>query len=213
MRYVWDPLIRIFHWSLVVAFGIAFYTHASEWDRVIHVRAGYVAGTIIISRIIWGFLNTGYASFQSFPPEPERAVKYVWRTFQGRAKPFVGHNPAGSLVIYLMLIAGLMTVTSGFFVYNDGWLFNAPALLHDLHFYSAWAWLGLISLHVTGVITESILHKENLIIPMFTGVKHDVRNAVEPKNSDTVSRETYRAFAILGAPFRWFLRLFVRNKD
>jgi cytochrome b len=52
MRYVWDPFIRICHWSLVIAFGIAFYTHASEWDRVIHVKAGYVAGTVIIARII-----------------------------------------------------------------------------------------------------------------------------------------------------------------
>jgi cytochrome b len=212
MRYVWDPFIRLCHWGLVIAFSIAFYTHDSEWDRLLHVRAGYVAAGIILARIIWGFSNTGYASFQSFPPEPERAVKYVWRTFQGRAKPFVGHNPAGSLIIYLMLITGLITVTSGFFVYNDGWLFNAPALLHDLHFYSAWTWLILIFTHVTGVITESIIHKDNLIIPMITGVKHDVKNAVEPKNLENVSRETYRTFAIFSLPFRWLFRLFYKRK-
>ena len=213
MRYVWDPFIRICHWSLLIAFSIAFYTHASEWERVTHVRAGYVAGAIIISRIIWGFLKTGYASFQSFPPNPEGAVKYVWRTFQGRARPFVGHNPAGSLVIYLLLIAGLMTVFSGFFVYNDGWLFDASDLLHDIHFYSAWSWLALVCLHVLGVITESLMHKDNLIYPMFTGMKYDVEGAVEPKNKNNVSRETLRTFAILGAPCRWILRFFVRSKD
>lgn len=208
MRYVWDPFVRIFHWSLVIAFGIAFYTHASEWDRITHTKAGYVAGGLIVSRIFWGFLCTGYAKFKSFPPNPEGAVRYAWKTLQGRSKPFVGHNPAGSLVIYLLLALGLITVISGFLVFNDGWLFNAPDLLHAIHFYGAWTWLGLVCLHVLGVITESIVHKDNLIIAMFTGVKHDANQAVEPKNRESVSRETYRVFAIFGLPCRWVLKLF-----
>jgi cytochrome b len=192
----------------VIAFGVAFYTHASEWDRITHTKAGYVAGGLIVSRIFWGFLCTGYAKFKSFPPNPEGAVRYAWKTLQGRSKPFVGHNPAGSLVIYLLLALGLITVISGFLVFNDGWLFNAPDLLHAIHFYSAWTWLGLVCLHVLGVITESIVHKDNLIIAMFTGVKHDANQAVEPKNRESVSRETYRVFAIFGLPFRWVLKLF-----
>jgi cytochrome b len=192
----------------VIAFGVAFYTHASEWDRITHTKAGYIAGGLIVSRIFWGFLCTGYAKFKSFPPNPEGAVRYAWKTLQGRSKPFVGHNPAGSLVIYLLLALGLITVISGFLVFNDGWLFNAPDLLHAIHFYSAWTWLGLVCLHVLGVITESIVHKDNLIIAMFTGVKHDANQAVEPKNRESVSRETYRVFAIFGLPFRWALKLF-----
>ena len=211
MRYVWDPFVRIFHWSLVVAFGIAFYTHASEWDRIIHTQAGYVAGGLILSRIIWGFLCTGYAKFKSFPPSPEGAIRYAWMTVQGRSKPFVGHNPAGSLVIYLMLIMGLSTVTSGFLVFNDGWLFDAPDLLHSIHFYSAWSWLGLVIIHVIGVITESILHKDNLVLAMFTGVKHDANHAEEPKNRDSVSRETYRVFAIFSFPYRLIVRLLTKK--
>ena len=52
-RYIWDPFVRIFHWSLAIAFGVAFYNHASEWDRMIHIEAGYVAGALIVARIIW----------------------------------------------------------------------------------------------------------------------------------------------------------------
>jgi cytochrome b len=208
MRYVWDPFVRIFHWSLVIAFGVAFYTHASEWDRITHTKAGYVAGGLILSRILWGFLCTGYAKFKSFPPNPEGAVRYAWRTLQGRSKPFVGHNPAGSLVIYLLLALGLLTVTSGFLVFNDGWLFNAPDLLHAIHFYSAWTWLGFVCIHVLGVITESVVHKDNLIVAMFTGVKRDVGSAVEPKNQENVSRETRRIFTIFGIPCRWVVKIF-----
>ncbi len=141
MRYVWDPFVRVCHWSLVAAFTVAFVTHASEWDRVTHTKAGYVAGALIISRIIWGFLKTGYARFQSFPPDPEAALRYTWRTVRGRARPFVGHNPAGSLVIYAMLVLGLSTVISGFLVFNDGWLLDFSDVLHDVHLYSAWGWL------------------------------------------------------------------------
>jgi cytochrome b len=203
VRYVWDPFVRICHWSLVAAFTVAFLTHESEWERLTHTKAGYVAGILLISRIIWGFLKTGYARFQSFPPDPEAALKYTWRTMQGRAKPFVGHNPAGSLVIYLMLIAGLSTTISGFLVYNDGWLLDYSDVLHVVHFYSAWGWLILVCGHVLGVITESILHKDNLIVAMFTGVKYDVKESVTPEDEKIVSRETIRIFALFTMPFKW----------
>jgi cytochrome b len=210
MRYVWDPIVRICHWTLVVSFAVAFMTHESEWQRLTHVNAGYVAATVIFIRIIWGFLNTGYAKFQSFPPDPERALRYTFKIFRGKAKPFVGHNPAGSLVIYLMLGAGIMTVSSGFLVYNDGWLWNNPAYLQDLHFYSAWSWLILIASHITGVLIESLLHRENLILAMITGKKHDIQNSIEPANRNDVSRETKRIFAIEGFLKRLLMKLFRR---
>ena len=212
MRYVWDPFVRICHWSLVAAFTVAFLTHESEWERLTHTKAGYVAGILLISRIIWGFLKTGYARFQSFPPDPEAALKYTWRTMQGKSKPFVGHNPAGSLVIYLMLIAGLSTTVSGFLVYNDGWLLDYSDVLHDIHFYSAWGWLILVCGHVLGVITESILHKDNLIIAMFTGVKYDVKESVTPEDEKVVSRETIRIFALFTIPFKWAYHWLCKNK-
>lgn len=53
-QYVWDVFVRIFHWSLLAAFSVAFYYHQSEWDRLIHVNAGYVTGGLLFSRIIWG---------------------------------------------------------------------------------------------------------------------------------------------------------------
>lgn len=201
MRYVWDPFVRLFHWSLVIAFTIAFYTHASEWERVTHTNAGYVAGFLLIARVIWGLGKTGYASFQAFPFRPIAAFQYAFQVFKGSAKPTIGHNPAGSLVIYLMLFTGLLTAVSGFLVFNDGWIFESEELLQDTHLYSAWAWLGLIVMHVLGVITESILHKDNLILAMLTGVKRHVDESQLDTNDQSVSRETLQAFA------RWTLGL------
>lgn len=170
-QYVWDLFVRIFHWSLVAAFSVAFYYHDSEWDRLNHVYAGYVVGGLLVSRIIWGFMRTGYASFRSFPPNPVGAIKYLCNSLHGHARRFIGHNPAGSLVIYAMLILGLTTVISGYLVFNDGWLIDASYILHDVHFYAAWGWLGLVTMHVIAVVLESIIHKDNLIRAMITGCK------------------------------------------
>ena len=175
MQYVWDPFVRIFHWSLVVAFTVAFYTHASEWDRLIHVQAGFVAGGLLLARIIWGLTKTGYACFCSFPFDPKQAIKHIYHVLKGNAKRYIGHNPAGSLVIYAMLATGLTAVGSGWLVYNEGWLIDQPELLQALHEYSTWGWLALVIMHVLGVITESILHKDNLILAMITGCKRVTR--------------------------------------
>lgn len=171
MIYVWDIFVRIFHWSLVAAFSVAYYTHASEWDRLTHTQAGYVAGFLLLARIAWGLCKTGYASFRSFPFSPVQAFKHVVYMLHGGAKRYIGHNPIGSLVIYAMLVDGLITVASGWLVFNDGWLIDQTEILSAIHFYSAWSWLGLVVIHVVGVITESILHHDNLIIAMITGRK------------------------------------------
>lgn len=175
MKYVWDPFVRIFHWSLVIAFVMAFYTHASEWDRLLHVRAGYAVGALLLARIIWGLMKTGYASFDSFPLSPMRAAIHIYRTLHGNAKRYIGHNPAGALVIYAMLIVGLTAVGSGWLVYNEGWFINQPWLFQTIHQYSTWGWLALVAMHVAAVITESILHKDNLIRAMVTGCKRATR--------------------------------------
>jgi len=205
MQYVWDPFVRVFHWSLVVAFAVAFYTHASEWDRLIHVSAGYVAGGLLLARIIWGLMKTGYASFlihvsagyvagglllariiwglmktgyasfDSFPLDPIQATKHICYVLKGNAKRYVGHNPAGSLVIYAMLVTGLTAVGSGWLVYNEGWLIDQPEFFQTLHQYSTWGWLILVFMHVTGVLAESVVHKDNLILAMITGCKRVTR--------------------------------------
>lgn len=171
MLYVWDLFVRLFHWSLVAAFGTAFFTHQSEWDRLTHANAGYIAGALIIARIIWGVIGTGYANFHSFPPNPIRAIKHLYRVLHGRAKHYIGHNPTGSIVIYAMLAIGLIAVGSGCMVFNDTWQLEDPEILKTIHHFATWSWLALVVTHVIGVIFESVVNKDNLILAMITGSK------------------------------------------
>ena len=70
-----------------------------------------------------------------------------------------------------MLVTGLTAVASGWLVFNKGWLIDQPELLQRIHQYSTWGWLVLVIIHVIDVVTESILHEDNLIRAMITGCK------------------------------------------
>jgi cytochrome b len=171
MEYVWDAFVRASHWLLVGAFGVAYWTHDSIWERDIHAEAGYVAGTLLIARLFWGFKSKGYARFSSFPFRPMQGLIYIRQILFGHAPRYIGHNPAGSLVIYLMIVDGLLSIGSGWWVYNDGWVPTFSLPLAELHHYFSWAWVWLVLMHISGVLVESFAHKENLVWAMITGYK------------------------------------------
>lgn len=171
MIKVWSLFARLAHWGLVAAFFTAFFTHESEWTRLLHVNAGYVAGAILLARVIWGFIAPGYERFSAFPPAPIEAMRYAWAIATGHAKRYIGHNPAGSIVIYAMLIIGLLTVISGIVVFNDAYLPLPSEMLQEIHGFLSWTWLALVVAHIAGVMTESVLHRDNLIAAMITGCK------------------------------------------
>ena len=73
--YVWDPFVRVFHWSLVASFAIAYLT---EGDMLsVHVWAGYTIGILIVARILWGFAGTAHARFKDFIYDPASTFRYV----------------------------------------------------------------------------------------------------------------------------------------
>lgn len=184
LRYVWDPFIRIFHWSLVAAFSYAFYTHASMWDLQKHAYAGYTAGTLIVARIVWGLFATGYANFHRFPPNPVWAVKYLFKILKGTARHYIGHNPVGSMAIYMMLALGIVVVGSGCIVFNNGWGVIDSETSVVIHHYATWTWLGVVIIHVSGVIFESIIHHDNLVWAMITGCKRVCRIEDRPRKNN-----------------------------
>ena len=61
---VWDIAIRVFHWTLVGCFAIAFIS--SEDSRKLHVFFGYSVLFLVLFRIVYGFVGTKYARFSDF---------------------------------------------------------------------------------------------------------------------------------------------------
>ena len=164
---VWDPLIRIFHWSLVALFSFAFAT-GDEWDSA-HELAGYLIAGLVTGRIVWGFVGPRYARFADFMYRPARVLSYLQESVKLRAPRFLGHNPAGGAMVVTLLVAIAAIAGSGYLMTTDAYW--GVSWLEQLHKVVAFGTLGLIGLHVTGVVLASIEHKENLVGAMFTGRK------------------------------------------
>lgn len=112
---VWDPLVRIFHWSLVAAFTIAYLTE-DEWQDV-HVLAGYTVAGLVAFRLVWGFIGSEHARFRDFVFSPATIIAYLKDMVAFRAKRYLGHNPAGGAMVIALLIALAATTLTGMKLY------------------------------------------------------------------------------------------------
>ena len=93
---VWDLALRIFHWSLVSSFLIAFFTE-DEWMSV-HIWCGYLAFGLIIFRLIWGIIGPQSARFTDFVRNPKTVLQYTLEVLRGTARRYLGHKDRKSVV-------------------------------------------------------------------------------------------------------------------
>lgn len=108
---VWDIFVRVFHWALVGSI-IGMYISAKKMNSV-HIRLGYLVIALVLARIVWGFIGTKHARFGDFLYRPAEIYQYLKSLFTGKPIHYIGHNPAGGLMILVMLIALLSTAFAG----------------------------------------------------------------------------------------------------
>jgi cytochrome b len=164
---VWDPVVRLFHWGLVASLALAWLT--AEDVKSLHLLAGYAAASLIAVRLVWGLIGTRYVRFTQFVKAPMTVVTYLRDVLSGREARYLGHNPAGGIMILALLfcLSGLCLT---------GWLYTTDAYWGDewvegVHEALANLMLGLVGLHVAGVVLASLRHGENLARAMISGRK------------------------------------------
>jgi cytochrome b len=167
MVKVWDPLVRVFHWSLVGLFAFS-YLSGDEWKQA-HILSGYAIIGLLAVRTVWGFVGTRHARFSNFIYSPVTTARFMVDTVAMKARRYIGHNPAGGAMVIALLISISGIASTGYMMTTDAywgveWVEEAHELLANLT-------LGLIVLHVAGVVLASIEHKENLVRAMITGRK------------------------------------------
>ncbi|MBG1230747.1 cytochrome b/b6 domain-containing protein [Aestuariivirga litoralis] len=165
---VWDPFVRLFHWSVVISLTAnAFFT---KGNSEFHHWIGYFVATLIVARVIWGFVGVGYARFTSFPPSIAGSIEQLSDISVGRRKPHTGHTPLGALMIYNLLITLLIICVSGYLMTTDA--FWGDDLMEETHRMAVtWAEFSAI-IHIVAVIFESFRTRVNLPRSMVTGYKN-----------------------------------------
>lgn len=112
---VWDFFVRVFHWTVAVAFFVAYFT---EDDLLtLHVWAGYTIGVFVILRVVWGFIGPKHARFSDFIYRPFKVWSYAINLITFRAKRYLGHSPAGGAMVLALLIGLSATVWTGLELY------------------------------------------------------------------------------------------------
>lgn len=164
---VWDLPTRLGHWLLVTAFILSYVTGDSEAWRLVHVAAGYAMAGVLLFRFFWGIAGTRYARFASFLFSPRQVLAYLGGLLKGKSSHWVGHNPAGSYAIYALMLLGIATTASGWAVYEE----LGGESLEQIHELLSYAMLGMVGLHVAGVVVSSRMHHENLVRSMIDGYK------------------------------------------
>ncbi len=166
--YVWDIFVRLFHWSLVVAFvANAFFT---DEESNIHQYVGYFVATLVAARLVWGLVGSRHARFSDFWPSPLQALEQLRDMIMGRRKAHVGHSPLGALMIYNLLFTMVGIALSGYMMttvtyFGVEWVEEIHEIL------VTWAEISIV-LHVVAVFFESKRLNVNLPASMITGYKN-----------------------------------------
>jgi cytochrome b len=166
MIRVWDRVVRLVHWSVVLLVFANFLNESgSDWHRY----GGYLAGGLVIMRIVWGFISSGYARFTRWWPGLRAISNYARAVAAGKAPRYIGINPLGaSMAVLIWALLGLLALT--------GWMMSLDALwgeewLEQMHAAIAYGLLVCVAIHIVAVVVMSLRHRENLPLAMLTGKK------------------------------------------
>ncbi len=164
---VWGPLVRVSHWLLVLAIVLSWLSRHG-WG-IWHERAGYFALTVVLTRVLWGFLGPAQVRFTDFVRSPSHTLGYLGQVLRRAESRHLGHNPLGGwMIVALLLVSGLVALS--------GWLYTTDRFwgiewVENLHSLLADVLVALAVVHLAGVLYGTFRHRENLVASMIHGRK------------------------------------------
>ena len=169
---VWDLPVRLVHWLLAGLIAFSWWSvknHHTDW----HIWSGCAVLTLLIFRLLWGFVGSSTARFASFV----RGPRAVGADLRGRWSG-IGHSPLGALSVLAIFLAVAVQVALGLVAEDEDGLYTGPLYrlvstdtsdnardLHELWFNVV---LALIILHVAAIIYYR-LRGRKLTKAMITG--------------------------------------------
>ena len=171
-QLVWDLPTRLFHWLLAGLIAFSWWSvrnDHTDW----HIWSGCAILTLLIFRLLWGFVGSSTARFSSFVRGPASVFRHLKGEWNG-----IGHTPLGALSVLAMILAIMIQVGLGLISEDEDGLYAGPLAglvsidtsdrargIHELWFNVV---LGLIALHVAAILYYR-LRGRKLTLPMITG--------------------------------------------
>lgn len=168
---VWDLPVRGLHLALIASVAAAWLT-SEKWTQW-HEETGYAALVVVVLRLVWGIAGNAYARFGQFVKGPRATFGYVVALMRKGAPRHLGHNPLGGWMVLLLLSCVAAVGVTGWLCTTDR--FWGDETVFSLHATLAWTLAGLVVLHLAGVLTMSVRHRENLVAAMLHGHKREPR--------------------------------------
>ncbi len=205
--YVWGLPTRLFHWLLVLSLAGAYV--AEESNLTAHVALGYLAGILMIFRLIWGLVGPEYVRFRDFPVGV-RSIKQFLSDMRNNGQKHAGHNPAASLVMLGIMLIVLMVVFSGLMTLSQEGgqgLFKSVAIpagirFKEVHEFWVQVLIALTVLHLVGLIVDTILHPQTgTLKSMFSGYK----SGISGENASMNGFQKFFSFVWIIAPLVAFI--------
>jgi cytochrome b len=175
---VWDLPVRLVHWLLAGLIAFSWWSvnyHHTGW----HIWSGCAVLTLLIFRLLWGFVGSSTARFSSFVRGPTTVLAYLRGSWRG-----IGHTPLAALSVLALLGAVAIQASLGLFAEDEDGIFMGPLArlvssdtsdnARGIHAFWFNVVLGLIVLHVLAIIFYRWRGK-HLTKPMITG-----RAALDP---------------------------------
>lgn len=172
-RLIYDIPTRLFHWLFAGLFVTAFLIAKTIDDDSpvfsYHMLAGLLLTSIVLLRIVWGFVGTKYARFASFALKPNDLLNYFKGILSGSKQKWSGHNPASSWAALVMFVLTLGLGTTGYLMAT-----GQKETFEDVHELFANGFLVVVLMHIAGVILHMLRHRDGLALAMVAGTKKDV---------------------------------------
>ena len=173
-KLVYDSPTRVFHWTFaalfVTAFTIAKTIDSESSNYPYHMLAGLTLSFSVMLRVLWGFVGTRYARFESFALAPQELVNYFKGILKRDNTHWAGHNPASSWAAILMMALALGLGVTGVLMASGG----DKEVLEEIHEIFANSFFVVAVVHVTGVALHTFRFKELIGLSMLNGMKENV---------------------------------------
>lgn len=167
---VYDLPTRLFHGLFALLFLLSFGIAKTIDDESIvfsyHMISGIILSSLVVWRIIWGFVGTRHARFSGFDLNPVHLKDYFWGIVTGAKKRWAGHNPASSWAAIILMSLAIGLGITGYLMTTG----NKEAF-EDIHEILANTFIVVVILHVGGVALHSLRHRDNIALSMIDGKK------------------------------------------